>query len=137
MNVNKLFSIGRWFSAAFFAVAGASAAGHTIAGTVGLIHQGSHEITYYFLTDGIYAVAMLACAWGILNFRRWAWLLAVLMTAFLVVAGGFGLSVGSFDGQFLKAALTPILWTVVSAAVLVWLFLPSVRIQYSQRKQIA
>lgn len=133
--MNKVVDWGHWIVAALFAISGVDLVWSTVVTFPRVLREHPDDITYRVVSDVLIWLAILICAWGILKWRRWARSLGIVLAPFWCVAFGFAVSVGLSSREKLDFE-----WPLLCLAgclVLVWFFLPAVRLEYSRRKQIA
>src|SRR4029077_6666008 len=134
--MNKLVNLGRWPVAIFFALQGLATLFAAIADAVSTIRSGSGSL-YPVYEQVIESGAFVACSWGLVKMRNWAYWLAtgicileVMVIALLALSSLKTIFSTWFvlDGIHFGSGsiLIPGLIAFVS---LVWLFLPSVRAQ--------
>ena len=87
--------------------------------------------TDYF-TVGLCAL-YFACAWGVLNWRKWAHTSAIVLS--LLELAVFGAMVAMDWSATLVTSI--VLWSALNGAILAWLVLPPVRSTYRQRQRTA
>ena len=130
--MSKFINWGNWLVAAIFAANGLLIFGPASLGTIANALKG--QATFYpaYLAI-IECAAFLLCAWGILKWRRWGLLFGIILSAIEL-----GLLV-CFTVLDSSANRDPQAWILplVVFAVLIWLLLPPIRMEFSRRNQIA
>jgi hypothetical protein len=134
-DARRLISWGRWLSVIFFGAAGLYLFWGAITSLPKILREHPQEITYYFVSDALFWVPTLVCAWGIYKWRRWSRSLGIALSAVDFV--GLGLICWSVYHSGMELHAFWPLATLISGFILVWLMLPRVRLEYSRRDQIA
>jgi hypothetical protein len=130
--VSKFINWGNWLVAAILAASGLLIFGPTIFGTVANALKG--RATFYpAYLNVIEFTPFLLCAWGILRWRRWGLILGIILSA---IELGLLVFLTVFDSSVNR---DPFAWIlpVVVLAVLIWLLLPPIRMEFSRRNEIA
>ena len=74
-----------------------------------------------------------ACAWGVLNWRKWAYISAIALSL-SELAVFATMAVMDWSAAIVTSI---VLWSALNGAVLAWLVLPPVRSNYLQRRRTA
>jgi hypothetical protein len=140
--MNKLVDWGRWLVASFFAFQALLVLTGVEMAVIFLAVIGEGMYPYTAIVGLVAGLAMLACAWGLIKMRRWAYATAFvisLLESFLA-AIGVGQPRVKFSGTWywigdVGFGLNPaeILSLLFAVVVLGWLALPPIRRRYWQR----
>jgi hypothetical protein len=130
--VNGIAKWGRWVVAAFFAFKG-----------IGLIYQNVPHFTHALRNhiplpyqDYLLVVPWVlypACAWGILKWRQWGQISAIVLS---VLELAVAVTLVAMYGP-LSLDRNIILWSALNAGVVIWFVLPAVRAGYWPRQRVA
>ncbi|MGD0955885.1 MAG: hypothetical protein ABR953_03550 [Candidatus Acidiferrales bacterium] len=130
--MSKVVHWGHWVVAGVFAIKGLGMLYEIIPH---FIHALRNQIPF---SDQDYLILIpwalyLACAWGILRWRQWGQIFALMLsllelTAVVTMVAMYGLL--SLDSNI-------VLWSALNCGVVIWLVLPQVRSGYWQRTQTA
>ena len=132
--MSKIASWGRWLVAAFF---GAKAVALLYEMIVATPHAWRHPDTLSYPTDyvGASLCALYAAgAWGILNWRSWGRKMALVTTCLEAVAIDL-LVLATYGFAIFNPRM--IVFAALELAALIWLLLPAVRVEFSNRVQVA
>ena len=131
--MSKIVTWGHWLVAAVLATKG-----------MGLLYEmvayfprawrHPHTLTYPtdYLTVAL-CLLYLACGWGILKWRKWAYIFTVTLSL-LEIALFVAIVAMDWSATLVTSI---ILWTALNCAVVTWLILPMVRTTYQQRQATA
>lgn len=129
--MNKVISWGRWPVAAVYVIIGLSFLWVALQSEFGQFRRGDFQSFYPLYEAIIWSTSFLLCAWGILKWRRWAYVLALaLAICGLLVAGLAFVALG--ENRFSVALILP---EVFVCSTLFWLLLPTVRAEYWRKEQ--
>jgi len=126
--MTKLVNWGRWVVAAYF---GMIVVG-SIAGLFAVIisHVRENQSFYPVYMGFFLLVPAVACAWGLVKWRHWAYVLALVLTSFAIFTVPLTYKVSGLHASDWELL-------ILNCATLVWLLLPAVRARYSRRNQFA
>jgi hypothetical protein len=127
--MTKLVNWGHWVVGLLAAAIAAADIWGIVGNTVSM-DRGARFAPQVQNADAMFAFLALICAmcaWGILQWRPWGHLLAVVIFAFEVFAGGLAALAGD----------SGLLYPIAACAVLTWLLVPSVRSAYWGKAQTA
>jgi len=128
--MRKLVKWGHWAVAATFAVTGAPFLFSVVAIVPRSVQRDPQMGAFTLFWGVILSLPPFACAWGIIKWRRWGWMLAIVDS--VVILGGYATVVRNN-----KALDWGIVLALIYCAMLVWLLLPVVRAEYLRRSQVA
>lgn len=125
---------GRWLVAAFF---GSKAIGLLYEMIAAMPQAWRRPEALSYPADYVgagFCALYFACAWGILNWRSWGRKVALVTTC--LEAAAIDLLLLATYG---RAALNPkmMVFAIFELAALIWLLLPAVRMEFSNRMQTA
>ena len=102
-----------------------------------LFRQHPNAVTYHAVSDALIWIAALLCAWGIFKWRSWARTLSIVLSLLFAVAMAAFLFIDFRSGVKASLYFVPMIMTVITWSVLIWLFLPAVRAEYLRKNQSA
>jgi peptidoglycan/LPS O-acetylase OafA/YrhL len=130
--MSKLVNWGHWIVGIAFASSGLGFLfGRGVSDAVRAVR--GQQPFYSFDMVVLTCVPILLCAWGILNWRDWGHKLAILLSLLGLVSLVLALSalgIHELGSSFVSSAVSAI-------AILIWLLLPAVRLEYRKRNQVA
>ena len=130
--MSKVADWGRWVVAGVFAAKGALFSYHFVLDLTNDLRTHVQMIGWGYLIP-IVCITYLVCAWGLLRWRHWSYVIAITLSV-------MELGVVAFAAHLVPwSALdrNTILWSIVTCVLLIWLLTPPMRTGYSQRGQIA
>ena len=135
--MSKIVSWGHWIVGTFFILLSARMLLPDFAGLPKLIQLLRHYppyMTYFAVDEALTWVLVLICGLGILRWWQWARILGIVLSAYLLAL--FADAWIDFH-PVSRGSWRLVLLVLTFCGVLIWLFLPAVRVEYLRRKQIA